>query len=104
MASAKLIKKKKRRVNLRGFVTCFFVFALLVFGMSRIFLKNYNYSLSVRASEAEQKVIELKKSVSTLENEINKLEDRDRVMAVAAKKGIKTNQDQVVMLEDEDKK
>lgn len=104
MASAKLIKKKKRRLNFRGLVSCFFILSCALFGMSRIFLKNYNYSLSVRASKAEQEVVELKKSVSTLENEINKLEDRDRVMAVAEKKGIKTNQDQVVMLEDEDEK
>ena len=103
MASAKLIKKKKRKMLFRGYVTIFFCISLITFVASRIALKSYNYGLSIQAGNAEQEVRELRKTVSSLETEIYKLQDRDRVMAVAEKEGIKTNQEQVIIIEEEEK-
>ena len=54
--------------------------------------------------QVEEKATTLKETVSSLENEVNKLENRERVLGMAEKDGIKTNQDQVVVMGDEDKK
>ena len=104
MAKAKLVKRKKR-FRVEGLATLLFTLAIVVYVGARIGLRSYNYNLSIEANKVEQKANTLKDSVGNLETEVNKLQNRDRVLGMAEKDGIKTNQDQVVVMgNDENKK
>ncbi len=103
MARAKLVKTK--RIIRYDRIACLAAtVAIICFISARTMLRTYNYSLSIKAGEKETTVREMKKTVSSLETEINKLEDRERVLAMIEEDGIKTNQNQVVILGDENHK
>lgn len=103
MARAKLVKKK-RKIRLDRIATLIAILSIATFVMARIGLRTYNYTLSIKAGEKDAVAKELKKTVSSLETEINKLEDRERVLAMIEDDGIKTNQNQVIILGDENHK
>lgn len=103
MARAKLVKTK-RRIRLDRISIFMAILSFTIFATARIGLKTYNYALSIKAGEKDGIAKELKKTVSSLETEINKLEDRERVLAMIEGDGIKTNQNQVVILGDENHK
>lgn len=99
MAKAKLVKKK-RRLKVEGVATILFTLAMFAYLGTTFGLRSYNIVLQQQVSKIESKAGTLKQAVANLENEVNKLDNRDRVLAMAEEEGIKTNQDNVVVIDD----
>lgn len=105
MAKAKLVKRK-RRLRIEGVATLFFTLAIILYLGAKFPLKSYNNSLQKQATAIEQQVVDLRGEVGKLEDVLTNLQNRDRVVSMAEKKGLETNQDQVVIMgeETDDKK
>lgn len=97
VAKAKIIKRK-RRIRLERIASLLFVLAAVVYLGAKCGLKAYNQNLQKVATQAEEKVSNLKTEVGKLEDEVINLQSRDRVVGMAEKKGLKTNQEQVVVM------
>ena len=97
VAKAKIVKRK-RRIRLEGIAGLLFVLAAVVYLGAKCGLKAYNQGLQKVATQAEEKVTDLKNEDGKLEDEVINLQRRDRVVGMAEKKGLKTNQEQVVVM------
>ena len=98
MAKKKIGRKARKHFNLRAMaLTCFFC-SFSAFLLVRIGVGYYNHSLSVDYGNRSIELATLTDELSALENEVNELQSRDRVVAVASEDGIETNQDQVVIM------
>ena len=97
MAKAKLVKKK-RRLKVEGIATILFTLAIFAYLGATFGLRSYNIVLQQQAQKIESKASTLKEAVANLENEVNTLQNHDRVLGMAEEDGIKTNQENVVTI------
>ncbi len=98
MAKKKIARKAKRHINFKALAAlCCFVTFVAFLGV-RIGVGYYNHSLSVDCGNRSIELSTLRDELSALENEVNELQSRDRVVALASEDGIETNQDQVVIM------
>lgn len=102
MAKAKLVKRK-RRIKVEAIATLLFTLAIFAYFGAKFGLHSYNIVLQKQAQTIDLKAQDLKEGVANLENEVNTLQNRDRVLGVAESEGIKTNQDNVVMIDNSKK-
>ena len=90
MAKAKLVKRK-RKLRIEGIAALLFTISAFAFMGAKFGLHSYNIVLQKEAQQA----------VANLQNEVNTLQSRDRVLSMVEGEGISTNQNVVVVGEGE---
>ena len=98
MAKKKIGKRNKAKINLRAIAAYMFFVTFVAFIGARIGIGYYNHSLSIDNGNRSIELATLRDELSALENEVNELQSRDRVVALANEDGIETNQDQVIIM------
>lgn len=101
MAKAKIVKRKKR-IRVEGIATLLLTFGIFSYLGAKFFLQSYNYSLTCKKTEIVEKANSLQQEVAKLESEVNELQNRERVLAVAGEDNIKTNQENVTVVGNEE--
>lgn len=97
---ARLVKRK-RRLKIEGFATLFLTFAVVLFLLSTFALKSFNITLSQQSQDLATQQTELQQAVNNVKAEVEVLQNRDRVLAIAGEDGIKSNQNNVTIMSDE---
>lgn len=97
MAKAKIVKRKKR-IRVEGIATLLLTLGIFSYLGARFFLRSYNYSLANQKTEVVEKANGLQETVAKLESEVNELQSRERVLAMAGEDNIKTNQENVTVV------
>lgn len=92
---AKIIKRKKRRFNLKNFTALVFMFAVLCSLASSLFLRSYNNSLSVQIQRVGVQVASIEEENASYRVQIQTLSSRDRVTSIAEDSGLEMNQDNI---------
>lgn len=95
------IVKKKRKIRIEAFATLFFFVSIFLYLGSKTMLKSYNAILSSQAETALSEKSKQQEQVSTLENEVKRLSDSDRIAEIAAAAGIKAIQSNVKLMDNE---
>lgn len=95
------IVKRKRKIRLEAFATLFLFVSIFLYLGCATGLKSYNVLLSDQAETMAAQRDEKKVQVSTLETEVKKLTDSDRITAIAEDAGIKANQKNVKIMSEE---
>jgi len=94
----KITRIKRKRIKLQGVLILAFIFALISFLASSIFLRAYNVQLSVQIQSVENEIVLLEQTNSILNVEIQSLSSKERVMAIALDAGLSVNQENIVMI------
>ncbi len=94
----KITRIKRKHIKLQGVIILMFIFALISFIASSIFLRAYNVQLSVSIQSVQNEIIMLEQSNQVLVTEIQSLSSKERVMAIAIDAGLSVNQENVVMI------
>lgn len=97
MAKARVVKKKKR-LKLDRIASILLCIGIIMYLGARMGIRSYNYNLSMKAESLHKKKEELMSDVAALKNDIEKLQDRDRVLAIAESEDIVTRQDNVTVI------
>lgn len=95
------IVKRKRKLRIEAFATLFFVVSVFLYLGAVIGLKSYNVTLAAQSQELEVQRDVQKEKVASLENEVKKLADSERVLGMAKDAGISTNQKNIVTIPSE---
>ncbi len=101
MAKIVKTKKSKRKLNLFGFATYLFCFAMICFLASSLFLKSYNNTLSTKKQSIDSQIAALEMQNNSVENEVRQLASADRVDEVAANSGLTYNQGNIISVSGE---
>lgn len=81
---ARLVKKKRRRLSFNGFALLFLTFSLLMWLFSSLLINTVNASLTIKIQSMNEELSEIKSVNQTLNYEIQSLESKDRIYAIAA--------------------
>ena len=100
MAKAKLVKRK-RKLRIEGIAALLFTISAFAFMGAKFGLHSYNIVLQKESQQIKQQEQTLKEAVANLQNEVNTLQSRDRVLSMVEGEGISTNQNVVVVGEGE---
>lgn len=100
MAKARLIKRKKR-IRVEGVILLVFLLSMLLYSITKIGLASYNITLSNQRQSTGAEVEKAQDAINVLQSEVNELQERSRVLAMAEKDGIQTNQNNIYVVEDE---
>lgn len=74
-------KTKKRRLNIEGIVSLLFIFAMVSWFVTQVFVKNYQVELSLEQQQLQEQIVELKKENSTIAVDIQEKQRADKVSA-----------------------
>lgn len=91
-------KTTRKRLKLGTFSVFLFLFSCTVYLCSALFLRSYNNSLSSRKQSIEAQISDLEVQNEAVAVEVNTLNNRERVSAIAADDGLSMNQDNVVTI------
>ena len=80
---AKIIKKKRRRLSFNGIAIIFFSLAVISWLITSLLVNTLNTSLTMKIQKMSEEAEMLKSINQTLNYEIQSLENKDRVYAVA---------------------
>lgn len=80
---AKIVKKKRRRLSLNGFAIILFGIATILWLFTSLLVNTVNTSLAMKIQTMTEEAEMLKSVNQTLNYEIQSLENKDRVYAVA---------------------
>lgn len=80
---AKIVKKKRRRLSLNGFAIILFGIATILWLFTSLLVNTVNTSLAIKIQTMTEEAETLKSVNQTLNYEIQSLENKDRVYAVA---------------------
>lgn len=80
---AKIVKKKKRRLSLKGVAAISFSLSLIAWLISSLLINTINTSLIMKIQSMNDELAELKSVNQTLNYEIQSLENKDRIYEVA---------------------
>ena len=80
---AKIVKKKRRRLSLNGIAIIFFSLAVISWLITSLLVNTLNTSLTMKIQKMSEEAEMLKSINQTLNYEIQSLENKDRVYAVA---------------------
>ena len=93
---AKLVKKKRRKLSLKGFAILFFTFALFSWIGTTLFVNTINASLTVKIQKMNDELAELTTQNQTLNFQIQSLENKDRIYEVAQTANMGQIQDNII--------
>jgi cell division protein FtsL len=80
---AKIVKKKRRRLSFNGIAIIFFSLAVISWLITSLLVNTLNTSLTMKIQKMSEEAEMLKSINQTLNYEIQSLENKDRVFAVA---------------------
>ena len=80
---AKIVNKKKRRLNINGFAVIIFTFSLFAWLVSSLLINTINTSLTMKIQLMQDELDALKLENQALVYEINTLENKERIYALA---------------------
>ena len=80
---AKIVKKKRRRLSFNGIAIIFFSLAVISWLITSLLVNTLNTSLTMKIQKMREEAEMLKSINQTLNYEIQSLENKDRVYAVA---------------------
>ena len=80
---AKIVKKKRRKLSFNGIAIIFFSLAVSSWLMTSLLVNTLNTSLTMKIQKMSEEAEMLKSINQTLNYEIQSLENKDRVYAVA---------------------
>ncbi len=80
---AKIVKKKRRRLNLNGIAVLAFSLSLIAWLISSLLINTINTSLIMKIQSMNDELTALKSENQTLNYEIQSLENKDRIYEVA---------------------
>lgn len=80
---AKIVKKKRRRLSFNGIAIIFFSLAVISWLITSLLVNTLNTSLTMKIQKMSEEAEMLKSINQTLNYEIQSLENKDRVYAVA---------------------
>ena len=103
MAKAKIVKRK-RKLKVQGIATLLFTLSVFMYLGAKFGIQPYNILLQAQAQKTEDKAGTLKEAVANLENEVNNLQNRERVVGMVESEGIVMNQENAITIGDETNK
>lgn len=80
---AKIVKKKRRKLSFNGMAIIFFSLAVISWLITSLLVNTLNTSLTMKIQKMSEEAEMLKSINQTLNYEIQSLENKDRVYAVA---------------------
>lgn len=80
---AKIVKRKRRKININGFAIILFTFSLCAWLISSLLINTINTSLAMKIQLLQEEVDALKLENQSLTYEINTLENKERIYALA---------------------
>lgn len=99
MATIKKVRKI-RRINYFKISMAVFLFAIISFVMSNLFLRSYQTTLSLKTQKTIAQVNRLSAENEALEVEIAQLSNYDRIIAFAKEEGLTLVQGNVISIKD----
>ena len=90
------IKKTRKKIKIEACVALVFVFVLMTYLFTSVVLRSINVSLSVQLQNKTIQLAQLQTDNKNLSNEIQRLSDYERVMAIAKVAGLSLNGNNVV--------
>lgn len=80
---ARIVKKKKRKININGFAGIIFTISLFAWLISSLLINTINTSLTMKIQHMQEEVDALIIENQALVYEINTLENKERIYALA---------------------
>lgn len=80
---AKIVTRKRRRLNFTGIAAVIFTVSLFVGITMNLLINTVNTSLTMKIQAMNEELVALRSANQTLSYEINNLENKDRIYAVA---------------------
>lgn len=95
---AKLVKRKRRKLKLRGFAILLFSFALVAWLGTTLFVNTINASLTVKIQKMNDELAEIADQNKTLNFQIQNLENKDRIYEVASTANMDQIEDNIISI------
>jgi cell division protein FtsL len=80
---AKIVTKKRRRLSMNGFALVLFTFSLFAWLATSLLVNTVNNNLTMKIQSMNEELATLRSENQVLSYEINNLENKDRIYAVA---------------------
>ena len=80
---AKMVKRKRRRINLNGIAVVVFTFSLIAWLATSLLVNTINTSLTMKIQSMNEEIERLRTENQSLTYEINTLENKDRIYQIA---------------------
>lgn len=98
---ARIVKRKRRKVRLIGFASLFFIASVLALLLTSLMVKTTNASLTMKIQAMNEELEALKAENTTLNFDIQNLENKERVYVIAQSANMIQNQDNIITLQGE---
>lgn len=95
---AKIVKKKKRKLQFVVKAFIFLMFSLVCMLASSLYIGTTNASLAIRIQKTNMEIASLRQENQNLSIEIQTLQNKERVYLIAQEGGLNQNQDNVVSI------
>jgi len=96
---AKIVKRKKRKnPRLPRIAVSLFLFSVVSYLGSALFLRTYNNSLSTQKQDIDSKIAAIETQNDAVKVEIQTLSTRDRVDSIASDNGLSLDQDNIITI------
>lgn len=90
------IKKVKRKRNFGKFIAMFFVVSMFAYFSSFTVIRSVNVNLATQENKLAISIEKLENDVANLDVQVKQLDNRERILDIAEKKGLKVNQENIV--------
>lgn len=97
---AKIVKRKRRRLSLNGIAIILFTAAVISWLFTSLLVNTVNASLTMKIQTMTEELEMLKSENQTLNYEIQSLENKDRVYAVAQAADLNQDTDNIISVGD----
>ena len=94
----KIVRRRKRRFGLSRFATTFLLISAIAYVASALFLLSYNNNLSTKKQQIDAQIAQLQVQNDAVAVEVNTLNNRDRVNAIAGDDGLSMDQSNIVTI------
>ncbi len=93
---ARIVKRKRRRLNLNGLAVVIFTFSLIVWLTTSLLVNTINTSLAMKIQAMNEEIEILKNENQNLTYEINTLENKDRIYEIAQQADMYQDSDNII--------
>ncbi|MBR0420138.1 MAG: hypothetical protein IJI66_13340 [Erysipelotrichaceae bacterium] len=98
---AKIVTKKKRRLSMNGFALVLFTFSLIAWLATSLLVNTVNNNLTMKIQSMNEELASLRSENQVLTYEINNLENKDRIYAVAEAANMNQVTDNIISVQGE---
>ncbi|MBO4358645.1 MAG: hypothetical protein IKX97_03880 [Erysipelotrichaceae bacterium] len=93
---ARIVRRKRRKLNLSGLATVLFTFSLIAQLATSLLVNTINTSLAMRIQAMNEEIAILKTENQNLTYEINTLENKDRIYEIAEQANLYQDSDNII--------